>query len=189
MASRRTISYIGLWALIMPWLGFSWGTKTVLFSLTGILLLVIGNRHYHSNKSKQKEFLNNPEIKPEEKPVVKTETVKIPEVQKPVYKDVPEYMSPIPATKNTYEHREPKIEEKTEELLNDFDYKKEESIDEIVSIVPEIKEEAVQNDFIQKPKSKLRRKIEMSPRAIRTTPKPISLDSLNSEENYEQNEL
>lgn len=52
MISNRTISYIGLWALIMPWLGFSWGTKTMLFSLTGALLLFIGNRHYNNNNKK-----------------------------------------------------------------------------------------------------------------------------------------
>lgn len=52
--SRRTISYIGLWALIMPWLGFSWETKTVLFSLTGIVLLIVGNRQYHNEKKRQK---------------------------------------------------------------------------------------------------------------------------------------
>lgn len=52
MNSKRTISYIGLWALIMPWLGFTWETKTVLFSLTGIILLIIGNRQYHNEKKK-----------------------------------------------------------------------------------------------------------------------------------------
>lgn len=54
MTSKRTISYIGLWALIMPWLGFTWETKTVLFSLTGILLLIIGNRQYINQKKLQK---------------------------------------------------------------------------------------------------------------------------------------
>lgn len=54
MTSKRTISYIGLWALIMPWLGFSWETKTILFSLTGILLLIIGNRQYYNEKKLQK---------------------------------------------------------------------------------------------------------------------------------------
>ncbi len=58
MKSKRTISYIGLWALIMPWLGFTWETKTVLFSLTGIILLIIGNRQYHNEKKKQ-IFKNN----------------------------------------------------------------------------------------------------------------------------------
>lgn len=58
MKSKRTISYIGLWALIMPWLGFTWETKTVLFSLTGIILLIIGNRQYHNEKKKQ-VFKNN----------------------------------------------------------------------------------------------------------------------------------
>jgi len=53
-SSKRTISYIGLWALIMPWLGFNWETKTVLFSLTGIVLLIVGNRQYHNEKKRQK---------------------------------------------------------------------------------------------------------------------------------------
>lgn len=38
----------------MPWLGFSWQTKTVLFSLTGVVLLIIGNRQYNNEKKKQK---------------------------------------------------------------------------------------------------------------------------------------
>lgn len=59
MTSKRTISYIGLWALIMPWLGFSWETKTVLFSLTGILLLIIGNRQYINQKKIQKLGINS----------------------------------------------------------------------------------------------------------------------------------
>jgi hypothetical protein len=54
MKSKRTISYIGLWALVLPWLGFSWKTTIVLFSLTGVVLLVIGNRQYHNEKKKQK---------------------------------------------------------------------------------------------------------------------------------------
>jgi hypothetical protein len=53
-SSKRTISYIGFWALIMPWLGFNWETKTVLFSLTGIVLLIVGNRQYHNEKKRQK---------------------------------------------------------------------------------------------------------------------------------------
>ena len=54
MISRRTISFIGLWAILLPWLGFSWSTKTVLFSLTGLILLYIGNRHYAAEKRKAK---------------------------------------------------------------------------------------------------------------------------------------
>ncbi len=60
MESRRTISYIGLWSLILPWLGLSWETKSVLFSLTGILLLVIGNRYYFIKKQKDLEKNSKP---------------------------------------------------------------------------------------------------------------------------------
>lgn len=66
MISNRTISYIGLWALIMPWLGFSWGTKTMLFSLTGALLLFIGNRHYNNNNKKNNHVKNASSIKNED---------------------------------------------------------------------------------------------------------------------------
>jgi len=72
MASKRTISYIGLWALIIPWLGFSWQTKTVLFSLTGAILLVIGNRHYNNEKKKQKIHSHTPVATPEYIPEVQT---------------------------------------------------------------------------------------------------------------------
>lgn len=60
MKSKRIISYIGLWALILPWLGFSWDTKTVLFSLTGLLLLYIGNKHYSEVKNiNRKSHIDN----------------------------------------------------------------------------------------------------------------------------------
>ncbi len=72
MASKRTISYIGLWALIIPWLGFSWQTKTVLFSLTGAILLVIGNRQYNNEKKKQKIHSHAPVATPEYIPEVQT---------------------------------------------------------------------------------------------------------------------
>jgi hypothetical protein len=91
MKSKRTISYIGLWALIMPWLGFSWGTKTFLFSLTGAVLLIIGNRQYHNEKKKEKhssikELENSSNFTPETKlDYTKTETV-----TEPVYQNNPE---------------------------------------------------------------------------------------------------
>lgn len=55
MASRRTISYIGLWALILPWLGLTWEAKSLLFSFTGAILLIIGNRYYFVKRQKEIE--------------------------------------------------------------------------------------------------------------------------------------
>ncbi|OGI76238.1 hypothetical protein A3C57_01375 [Candidatus Nomurabacteria bacterium RIFCSPHIGHO2_02_FULL_33_12] len=75
-SSKRTISYIGLWALIMPWLGFNWETKTVLFSLTGIVLLIVGNRQYHNEKKRQK--VNLAQLITEEK--IEEENFIIPEL-------------------------------------------------------------------------------------------------------------
>lgn len=63
MPSKRTLSYLGFWVLILPWIGFSWYVKSILFSLTGILLLYIGNRMYHV--SKHHKETNEPIIKPE----------------------------------------------------------------------------------------------------------------------------
>lgn len=63
MTSKRTISYIGLWALILPWLGLTWEVKAGLFSLTGVVLLVIGNKQYFSGRKQQqhsnKDIANN----------------------------------------------------------------------------------------------------------------------------------
>ncbi len=71
MKSKRIISYIGLWALVMPWLGFSWDTKTVLFSLTGLLLLYIGNKHYGEAKNihKKTHIDNSPKVTSSTEPI------------------------------------------------------------------------------------------------------------------------
>ncbi len=91
MKSKRTISYIGLWALIMPWLGFSWGTKTFLFSLTGAVLLIIGNRQYHNEKKKEKhssikEFENSSNFTTE----TKLDYIGNEPVIEPVHQNIPE---------------------------------------------------------------------------------------------------
>lgn len=171
MASRRTISYIGLWALIMPWLGFSWGTKTILFSLTGILLLVIGNRHYNSEKKKStttKPAVVTPPIAKEE-PVLKPIST---------YEPVPEYMSASSTVtmKTHIDHEEPKTEFV-------FEPKEEPEVvyNTIISNV-----ETGDNPNFEKPKPRKRIKIEMPARPKRTSPKPITLDSLNSDYGEEQ---
>lgn len=178
MASRRTISYIGLWALIMPWLGFSWGTKTVLFSLTGILLLVIGNRHYHSGKSKT---LNE---KVEELPEVKKEYIAEPtQPVMPVYKDVPEYMNPATSVSNS----------NTTNYVNDnFSNSHVETKEEnhYVESHPEPKvfsynQVSVNSEVEEKSKIKPRKKIEIVTRKRSSNSRPISLDSLNTENTNE----
>ena len=50
MIKNRTIAYIGLWVLLLPWLGFSNSSKNILVSLTGGILLYIGNKHYTKSK-------------------------------------------------------------------------------------------------------------------------------------------
>lgn len=57
MISKRTISYIGFWVLILPWLGFSYKTQTWLVCFTGIVLLFLGAKHYvfHNKKNKKLE--------------------------------------------------------------------------------------------------------------------------------------
>ncbi len=88
MKSKRTISYIGLWALIMPWLGFSWGTKTVLFSLTGIILLIIGNRQYHNEKKKEKHnSTKEVETYPNFTPETKLDYTETKPIMEPVYQN------------------------------------------------------------------------------------------------------
>jgi hypothetical protein len=176
MASRRTISYIGLWALIMPWLGFSWGTKTVLFSLTGVLLLFIGNRHYNSEKKKNKPAAPlEPEI--ESKPLLKEEPASTPVS---TYKPIPEYMttssSSASYTEKKFEYTEPS---------SDFVF---ESKEEPMVFNTTIKSTVETGDNVEsvKPKTRKRIKIEMPVRAKRTSPKPITLDSLNSDYGEEQ---
>ncbi len=178
MASRRTISYIGLWALIMPWLGFSWGTKTVLFSLTGILLLVIGNRHYHSSKTRNVNLENATKDKePETKKEPVFEPVK---PVMPVYKDIPEYMHTAPATVShtSFEAETPKFQIKEEEIYIEK-YSEPKDFNSEFSTEPSLL--AVEEE---KPKPKIRKRIEMVTRK-RSSSKAISLDSLDSESNNE----
>jgi len=149
MISRRTISYIGLWALIMPWLGFSWETKTVLFSLTGVLLLFIGNRYYNSEKNKQKKDHSKTDTNVEEKShESELKNNHIANAPISTYKPVPDYM------------------ELNHKIYNPV---------HTIQVSPE------QDNFIpaEKPKHRIQKKIEMIARPKRTSPKPVSLDSLN----------
>ncbi len=156
MASRRTISYIGLWALIVPWLGFTWETKTILFSLTGLVLLFIGNKHYNNEKKKQKDQnLNTPvQTKHEENfaPTVKEEE---PKKFVPDYRTVPEYMNPVSAS-NTNNQNENS---------------------------PAVNLNIVEESYI-KPKPRVRKKVEMVSRPRRVSIKQSPDDSF--EINHEQ---
>jgi hypothetical protein len=169
MASRRTISYIGLWALIMPWLGFSWGTKTILFSLTGILLLFIGNRHYNSENKKPK----TPPVPDVEQDVIHATHKEPTSTPISTYKPVPEYMTT--AYSVTPENKVEYIEPNPDFV---FEQKPEPSV-----FYPTAKYTIETGDEVQieKPKSRIRKKIEMAARPKRTSPKPITLDSLNFE--------
>jgi hypothetical protein len=62
MIKNRTIAYIGLWVLLLPWLGFSNSSKNILVSITGALLLYLGNKHYTKSKlEKEVKKSNNTE--------------------------------------------------------------------------------------------------------------------------------
>ncbi len=180
MKSRRTISYIGLWALIMPWLGFSWETKTVLFSLTGLILLFIGNKHYHSEKrNKESGDIKDQPAVIQDEPVIIAESVK-------VYSDIPEYMEPVPNLDPVVK-TEPVSDYNTQpEAILEEDY-----IEEVVKTEPvifsndEVKEEIIV--VSPKPKqSRIRKSIEILPRFKRSS-KAIPLESLDTNDENEQN--
>ncbi len=177
MKSRRTISYIGLWALIMPWLGFSWETKTVLFSLTGLMLLFIGNRYYHSEKSpKLDEPAVNPEPTPKEEPVIIAQSIK-------TYDDVPNYMEPTPSA-STPKEEVVELTQESVEIEQPAYYKP------VLNSEPELVEEETvvaikpvhENNFSKPVKTKVRKSMEILPK-LRRSHKPISLDTLDSGEN------
>jgi len=168
MKSKRIISYIGLWALILPWLGFSWDTKTVLFSLTGVLLLYIGNKHYSEAKNihKKAHIDNSPKV------TSNTEAV-----------NNPIYTEPEIVVENSY---------KTEVQLNNLSYNQnsDTSFDsEITNNIPKEEPVFVQdkveriNIYTEEDKPKVvkpKRKLEIVSQRPKKTIKAISFDSLEN---------
>ena len=50
MSKHRTLFFIGIWVVILPFLGFPVLIKTILSTLTGLLIIYISYREYKNAK-------------------------------------------------------------------------------------------------------------------------------------------
>ncbi len=58
MHKARILLLFGLWVAVLPYLGFPYSMKNILFTLTGLLLILFGYVFYKNNKSEEKPYDN-----------------------------------------------------------------------------------------------------------------------------------
>jgi len=77
MSKTKIIFILGVWVAILPYLGFPYSLKNILFSITGLILIYFSYtlyKNFKTGKTKEKTFdnfsensnFNESEIKPEE---------------------------------------------------------------------------------------------------------------------------
>ena len=55
MDRSRKFLVIGVWVIILPYLGFPFAIKNILFALTGLLIIYLGYRMYLESKKDMRE--------------------------------------------------------------------------------------------------------------------------------------
>ena len=66
MRKARTLLFLGIWVAILPYLGFPYEWKTILFVITGLMLMYLGYEIYKKHKiveSRNQKFENFSENK------------------------------------------------------------------------------------------------------------------------------
>jgi membrane protein implicated in regulation of membrane protease activity len=57
MRKVRTLLVLGIWATILPYLGFSYAWKDILFTLSGLVIVYLGYIFYQDYKTREIKVL------------------------------------------------------------------------------------------------------------------------------------
>ena len=58
MRKAKTLLILGIWVIVLPYLGFPQSYKNILFSLSGLALVYFGYILYKENKKEKDDFDN-----------------------------------------------------------------------------------------------------------------------------------